>query len=80
MTWQLAIAVIVPIAGGAWLDKRLHAGNLWVFIGLAVALVLSTAVVWRLVQLANRLPVPKLTAKERRKVQKSFEEDDEDDD
>lgn len=80
MSWQLAVVVVVPIAGGAWLDKKYGAGNLWVFVGLAVALVASTLVVWRVVKLADRLPVPKLTAAQKRAVRKSYEEDDEDDD
>lgn len=78
MSWQLAIVVIVPIVVGAQLDKHFHAGNLWVFVGLALALMMSTAVVWRMVQLANRLPVPKLTAAEKRAIQKSYEEEDND--
>jgi hypothetical protein len=78
MSWQLAVVVILPIAGGAWLDKKFNAGNLWVFVGLAVALLASTAVVWRLVQLANRLPVPKLTAAQKRAIQKNYEEEDAD--
>lgn len=80
MSWQLAITVIIPIAGGAELDSRLHAGNLWVFVGLAVALVASTAVMWRTVRMANRLPVPKLSAAQKRAIRKRYEEDDEEDD
>lgn len=76
MGWQLAVVVIVPIVIGAQLDKHFHVGNLWVFVGLALALVMSTAVVWRTVQLANRLPVPKLTAAQKRAIQKQYEEDD----
>ena len=79
MSWQLAVVVVVPIALGAWLDKKFAVGNLWVFVGLGFALVASTAVVWRMVALANRLPVPKLTAAQKRQIQKSYEEDDEDD-
>lgn len=79
MGWQLAVVVLLPVIGGAQLDKHLgDGGHLWLFVGLGVALVASTAVVWRTVQLANRLPVPKLTAAEKRKIQKSFEEEDDD--
>jgi len=78
MSWQLAVVVIVPLAAGAWLDKKYRVGNLWVFVGLGVALVASTAIVWRIVQLANRLPVPKLTAAQKREIQKSYEEEDAD--
>lgn len=78
MSWQLLIVVLVPVIGGAELDKKSGNGHLWLFVGLAVAFVASAAVMWRMVQLANRLPVPKLTAAEKRKIQKSFEEEDED--
>jgi hypothetical protein len=78
MSWQLAIVVIVPIAGGATLDKHLNSGHLWLFVGLALAAVLATAIMWRTVQMANRLPVPKLTAAQKRAIQKSYEEEDDD--
>lgn len=78
MSWQLAIVVIVPIAGGATLDKHLQSGHLWTFVGLGLAAVLSTAIMWRTVQMANRLPVPKLSAAQKRAVQKSYEEEDDD--
>lgn len=76
MSWQLAIVVVVPLALGAWLDQKFDTGNLWVFVGLAVALVASTAVVWRIVQQASRLPVPKLTNAQRRAIRKQYEEED----
>lgn len=78
MGWQLAIVVLLPVIGGAQLDKHFGDGHLWLFVGLGVAFVAATAVMWRTVQLANRLPVPKLTAAEKRKIQKSFEEEDDD--
>jgi len=40
--------------------------------------VASTMVMWQAVQLANRLPVPKLTAAQKRQIQKSYEEEDAD--
>lgn len=77
MGWQLAVAVLLPVIGGAELDKHLGGGHLWVFVGLGLAFVLSVAVMWRAIQLANRLPVPTLSEAERRAIQKQYEEDDE---
>lgn len=75
MGWQLAVVVLVPVIGGAELDNHGGGRHFWVFIGLAVAAVASTLVMWRAVRLANRLPVPKLTAEQKRAIQKSYEED-----
>ena len=77
MGWQLAVTVLVPVIGGAELDKHSGGKNFWVFVGLGLALVASTLVMWRAVRQANRLPVPKLTAEQKRAIQKSYEEDDE---
>ena len=76
MSWQLAIVVLVPIIGGAELDKAFKTSPVLVFVGLALALVGTVGVMWRTVQQASRLPVPKLTDAERRQIQKQYEEDD----
>jgi F0F1-type ATP synthase assembly protein I len=77
MSWQLAIAVLIPVIGGVELDKVFKSSETFLFIGLGVALLASAAVLWRTMQAANRLPVPKLTEAQKRAVQKSYEEDDE---
>jgi len=79
MSWQLAVVVIVPVVAGVQLDKHM-AGNsyVWTFVGLGVALLGSGAVMWRMLQRANQLPVQKLTAEQKQAVQKSYEEDDAD--
>lgn len=77
MSWQLAIVVLAPIIGGAELDKHLNTGYTFTLLGLLVAIAASSVVVWRALQVANQLPVPKLTPKQRREIQKSYEEDDE---
>src|ERR1700760_3942197 len=76
MSWQLAIVVLIPIIGGRQLDKAANTSYVFTLIGLAVALIGSTIVMWRSMQVANRLPVPKLTAAQKRAVKKSYEEDD----
>lgn len=78
MSWQLAIVVLVPIFAGAKLDKSVGSGETYTFIGLGVALLGSIAVMWRAMQTANRLPVPKLTDAQKRAIKKSYEEEDKD--
>lgn len=77
MSWQLAVAVLVPLLGGVALDKKLGTAPVCTLVGLAVALVCSAVVMWQAMQAANRLPVPKLTDEQRQQIQKSYEEDDE---
>lgn len=78
MSWELAIVVLVPVVGGVELDKASHASSVWLFVGLAIAVLGSIAVMWRTVKIANRLPVPKLTDAQKRAIQKSYDEEDED--
>jgi hypothetical protein len=76
MSWQLAVVVLLPVIGGAELDKALGNSYIFTIIGLVLALGLSTVIMWRAMQTANRLPVPKLTAAQKRAIKKSYEEDD----
>lgn len=78
MSWQLAIVVLVPVLAGVQLDKALNSQHVWTFVGLGLAVLGSIAVMWSTMQRANRLPVPKLTAAQKRKIQKQYEEDDAD--
>ena len=77
MSWQLAVVVLVPVIGGVALDKKLNTSPVLLLMGLAVALLGSIAVMWRTLQAANKLPVPKLTEEQKRQIQKSYEENDE---
>ncbi len=77
MSWQLAIVILIPVVGGYQLDKHFDM-TLFTFVGLGLAFIGSGVVMWQTMQSANSLPTPKLTAAERRKIQKQYEaEDDE---
>jgi uncharacterized membrane protein len=76
MSWQLAVVVLVPVIGGVQLDKVLDTSSVFTFIGLGLALLGSAVVIWRTLQAANRLPVPKLSDAQRRAIQKQYEEED----
>jgi hypothetical protein len=78
MSWQLAVVVLVPILAGVKLDKALGSGETYTFVGLGLALVGSIAVMWRAMQTANKLPVPKLTDAQKHAIKKAYEEEDED--
>ena len=76
MFWQLAVAVLVPLIGCVELGKHYHAETTGVVIGLVLAIAASTAVMWRTMQIVAHLPVPKLTAEQKREIKKQYEEDD----
>lgn len=78
MSWQLAIVFLVPVIGGVKLDKHFSTSYLFTFVGLALATVGSGLVMWRTLKKANSMPVPKLTAAQKRKIQKEYEAEDED--
>jgi len=75
MSWKLAIVVLVPVFVGVQLDKMFGTSFI-TFIGLALAFVGSGLVMWRALQAANRVPVPKLTDEQKRAIRKSYEEED----
>lgn len=76
MSWQLAIVVLVPIIGGVELGRALKHSTAFTIGGLVVAFFGSGVVMWRAMQAANRLPVPKLTAEQRRDIKRQYEEED----
>lgn len=76
MSWQLAIVILIPVVGGVQLDKHFATSYAFTFVGLGLALLGSGVVMWRTLQVANSLPTPKLTAAEKRKIQKQYEEED----
>jgi F0F1-type ATP synthase assembly protein I len=53
MSWQLAIIVIVPIVGGYLLDQKLASSPIFVFVGLAIAILGMVGLLRRTVQVAN---------------------------
>lgn len=62
MSWRLAVAVLVPIIGGYELDSHLGTTPLITLVGFVVAMASAGLVMWRTMQVANKLPVPKATS------------------
>ena len=77
MSWQLAVVVLVPVVGGVQLDKVFKTSPVLLFVGLALALVGTVLVMWRTMQVANTLPVPKLSAAQKEAIKKEYEAEDE---
>lgn len=77
MTWRLAIVVMIPVIGGFALDRHLKTSPAFSIAGFFIAMAGTAVVLWQTMQTANSLPVPKLTAAQKRAVKKSYEEDDE---
>jgi F0F1-type ATP synthase assembly protein I len=78
MSWRLALAVLVPTLIGIELDKVFKTGATLTIVGLLIAMIGMGFVLWRTLQVANRMPVPKLTAAQKRAIKKQYEEDDKD--
>ena len=53
MSWQLALAVIVPIVGGYTLDQHFASSPLLTLLGLVLAAAATVAVLWQTVRRAN---------------------------
>jgi hypothetical protein len=75
MSWRLALVVLIPIIGGAELDKHTHT-SLYVIFGFVLAMLGMALVMWQTLRKASQLPVPKLSAAQRRAIHKQYEEDD----
>jgi F0F1-type ATP synthase assembly protein I len=73
MSWQLVVVVIVPIIGGTLLDKAFGTQEVFLFIGLGLAVLGTIVVLWKAAQTANRMPVPKLNAAQKRAIKKTFD-------
>jgi F0F1-type ATP synthase assembly protein I len=59
MSWRLALAVLVPIVGGHYLDKHFDSTPLITVIGFIVAAAGMALVMVQTVKTANKIPVPK---------------------
>lgn len=78
MSWRLAVVVLVPTIGGFELDQHLHTTPTLTIIGFILAMAGMALVMWQTLQAANRLPVPKLSAAQKRAVKKQYDEEDDD--
>ena len=63
MSWQLAIAVLVPLLGGHYLDQKLNTGYLFFIIGFLTALAGMYLVVWRQIKLIKPIIADKKVGK-----------------
>src|SRR5581483_11089356 len=61
MSWRLALSVLVPIIGGAELDKHFKTSPVLLIAGFLVAIALSVVTIRRTLKLANALPFADIT-------------------
>ena len=54
MGWQLAVAVLVPLLFGIWLDKKFHSSPSYTLGAFMIAIFFGSMVVWRTVQGVNK--------------------------
>ena len=59
MSWRLAIVVLLPIVAGFKLDEKFGMTPLLTITGFFLAMAGTGLVMWRTMQEANRVPVPK---------------------
>lgn len=59
MSWRLALSVLVPIIGGAELDKHFNSSPLLLIIGFALAIVFTIVTIRRTLALTKDLPFVK---------------------
>jgi F0F1-type ATP synthase assembly protein I len=59
MSWRLAVVVLVPIIGGFELDKATGNSPVFLILGFVLAMAGMALVMWRTLQVANKIPVPK---------------------
>ena len=73
MSWRLALSVLIPIVGGAQLDKHYQTSPTLLIVGFVIAILLSVVTIRRTLKLANNLPFADIT-----KGMKKVEDEDDD--
>lgn len=54
MGWQLAVAVLIPLLIGIWLDKKFNSSPSYTLAAFMIAVFFGSMVVWRTVQVVNQ--------------------------
>jgi F0F1-type ATP synthase assembly protein I len=55
MSWRLALVVLIPVVGGAYLDKHHKTGQIYLIIGFVLAVFGAGAVMYRSYKVANQI-------------------------
>jgi F0F1-type ATP synthase assembly protein I len=63
MSWQLAVAVLLPIIGGFELDRALNTKPFLTITGFILAIAGVSFIVWRQYQVVRSLPIPPMPPK-----------------
>lgn len=54
MGWQLAVAVLVPLLVGIWLDKKFNSAPSYTIVAFMLAVAMGATIVWKTVQGVNQ--------------------------
>lgn len=71
MSWRLALGVLIPLIGGAELDKLWHTSPLMLIIGFVLAVIGSVITIRRTLRLSSQITFPAST-----KARKQEDDDD----
>jgi len=63
MSWRLAVVVLLPIIGGFKLDEHFNTAPLLTIIGFLTAMAGMALVLWRTLQVASQVEIPKKETK-----------------
>jgi F0F1-type ATP synthase assembly protein I len=58
MSWRLALAILVPVIGGAELDRKLKTSPLLLIVGFIIAMGGMGLVLWQTLKTANNTSIP----------------------
>ncbi len=50
MSWQMALAILIPVLGGFFLDRQMNSSPLYTMIGLFIGVILVVLIVWRTIR------------------------------
>lgn len=53
MGWQLAVAVLLPVLAGSFIDQRFGSSPIWTLLGLLIAVICSVAIVRKTIKNVN---------------------------
>ncbi len=54
ISWRLAIAIVIPVTAGSWLDGKQGSGQLFTLIGLFSGTILAGFIIYRAYKKLNK--------------------------
>lgn len=54
ISWRLALAIIIPVVGGYWLDNETDSGKLFTLTGLLLGAILAGFIIYKTYKKLNK--------------------------